>query len=496
MSGYTKRFFIGGLSLSVVNISQKIVSFLLLPIFTFYLDPIEFGIIATYSVIISFLAMIYNPGLISSTQRLYYDYSPDSMDIKELIASSWWFFIVLPLIVVVLSVFFGERVFNILFKELEYWPYGFLAVLSAIFVQPIRFWSSIWIVRNKTKSVAIWSLVKLLTGVVFSLLFVVILKFGALGRIYGMIAGNLLLFLVAFFYIVRFVGFNFSKKRLLNSLCLGLPLVFSVFSYVILDISDRYMIEKIIGLSELGIYDIGYTISSAPLIIIVGFNAVWQPIFYENMNDGDYNNISRLTNYFILGFALISGAVIIFSNEIFNILINREYINAIEIIPWVVCGIFLLGSSNFLNSILGYNKKFLEIGLISLAAAILNVILNYFLIKQLGIIGAAISTCISYFVYFLFLFIRTKKSVKRIYNLKKLLAPNIFLLLIVIIFIMINMFYKDFNVFSLIGKIFIILFLLIAIFYSNYFSVSEKKNITDYIKKKVRLISYKNNNNL
>ena len=99
MSGYLKRFFIGGLSLSAVSVSQKIVSFLLLPVFTYYLNPKEFGIIAIYSLIMAMLAMVYNPGLISSTQRLYYDYSPESTDIKKLIASSWWFLIVVPVVV-------------------------------------------------------------------------------------------------------------------------------------------------------------------------------------------------------------------------------------------------------------------------------------------------------------------------------------------------------------------------------------------------------------
>ncbi len=78
MSNSLKQFFLGGLSLSVVNISGKIVNLLILPIITLYLIPSDFGMIAVYMLIISVLGMLYNPGIISVTLRLYYDNNDDS----------------------------------------------------------------------------------------------------------------------------------------------------------------------------------------------------------------------------------------------------------------------------------------------------------------------------------------------------------------------------------------------------------------------------------
>ena len=68
-----KNFFIGGGLLSVVNISHKAVNFILLPIFTFYLTPHEFGLMGVYFLVVAVLSMIYNPGVISATTRLFYD---------------------------------------------------------------------------------------------------------------------------------------------------------------------------------------------------------------------------------------------------------------------------------------------------------------------------------------------------------------------------------------------------------------------------------------
>jgi O-antigen/teichoic acid export membrane protein len=418
MSNSLRQFFLGGLSLSIVNISGKIVNLLILPILTYYLLPSDFGIIAIYFLVIEILCMFYNPGIISVTIRLYYDNDDNSDDNRILVGSAVLFLLILPLLIIVFSLFFGEVLFDYFFKDFNYWPFGFFAVMAAITPQIVRLWSTLWVAKHKTQKVAIVSLVRIFLAVFISLVLIVWFKMGAMGRIIGLFVGNVAIFTIAVYDIIKYTRFRVSFRNLLRTLVLGLPLVFSVFSYVIMNSSDKYMLEQMVGLSELGIYDIAYTYSAIPLFLIVGFSQVWQPIFFENMKKGSHNILLMLSNYYIIVFSLISLAVIVFSNEIFNLFINQKYINAIQIIPWIVIGVYFLGLTNLIASIYSYQKRFKEIGFISIIVAVLNIILNYALILEFGLAGAAIATSISYFAYFSILFFRAKRDILIIFSIK------------------------------------------------------------------------------
>lgn len=468
-----KKFFYGGLSLTIVNISQKAVNFLLLPIFTYYLSPKDFGYIGIYFLIISFLAMIYNPGIISSATRLFYDQGTNSLESKQIIGSTMLFLIVIPIFVLLISVFIGPAIFKVILKEVVFWPYGFLAMIGAIMTQPIRMWSSYYIMLGKSKDVAKWSFIQMIISVTFSLLFVIYFELGGLGRIYGLLIGNSILFVITSYFTFKITGFNFSSSTLLHLIKTGFPLIFSVFAYVILDVSDRYLITHFLGLNFLGQYDISYTIASIPLFIIVGFNQVWQPTFFEKMKEGNYELISKIFNYFIYGFTFITILVMLFSNEIFNLFINPSFITGIKVVPWILIGVFFLGLTNFLNSILMFDKKFKQSGLFSIIAAFINIILNLFLIPYFGIIGAAISTFLAYFIYFITLVYLTRKKVFSLFDFKKLSIPFIYLAVVTCIMCYINYNFFTLNFLFIVVKItFVIIsiFLSIKVIFKNEFS--------------------------
>ena len=126
------NFLLGGLSLSFVNLSGKIVNLIILPLLTFYLLPIEFGIIAIYLAIISILSMLYNPGLISATIRLYYDNDKDSIENKRLFFSSLSFLIIAPILIIISFIFIGNDIFPLMFSNFKFYPYGFLAITPSI----------------------------------------------------------------------------------------------------------------------------------------------------------------------------------------------------------------------------------------------------------------------------------------------------------------------------------------------------------------------------
>ena len=483
MSNSLKQFFLGGFSLSVVNISGKIVNLLILPIITLYLIPSDFGMIAVYMLIISVLGMLYNPGIISVTLRLYYDNNDDSEENRTLVGSSLIFLIFFPLLILFISLIFQETLFNLFFKDFNFWPYGFLAVLASFTPQVVRLWSALWVAKHQTKRVAIASMVRIILAITISLILIVLFKQGAMGRITGLFVGNIAIFIIALYDIIKYTKFQFSIKILIQTLVLGLPLIFSVFSYVIMESSDKYMLERMVGLHELGIYDIAYTYSAIPLFILVGFSQVWQPVFFENMKKGADKILLKLSSYYICILFLISLSVLFFSNEVFNIFIDAQYINAIKIVPWIVVGIFFLGLSNLIASIYSYQKRFREIGVIALLAAVINIILNYFFIKSYGIIGASVASALTYLIYFLILLFQIKKYFLQIFSLKIFSLTSGLLLFSGILLLYINYNLFEFDILMMFVKI-IVLTLIIIFLFLIVIEPKDKKKLKLFFKTK------------
>ena len=343
-----------------------------------------------------------------------------------------------------------------------------------------------WVAKHKTKRVALISLARLFIAVSTTLILIIVFKMGALGRILGLLIGNLAIFSIALYDLVKYTKLHFSLKKIAKTLVLGFPLMFSVFSYVIMNTSDKYMLERMAGLSEVGLYNIAYTFSAIPLFLMIGFNQVWQPVFYENMKNGYYDILSKLSKYYVIIFTTISLFVVFFSNEVFNVFVNNNYINAIKVIPWIVIGVFFLGLTNLISSIYGYQKRFKEIGSIAAITASINVILNYFLISKSGLIGAAIASAISYFIYFLILFYRIKKRILEIYSLKIFSLVIIIMIITCVSFLFLNSHYLEFNVINTVIKIVIFTIIIYSFFLFGVLNSNDKKAIISLFRNKRR----------
>ena len=255
---------------------------------------------------------------------------------------------------------------------------------------------------------------------------------------------------------------------------MGLPLTIGVWAYVILDISDRYIIERFLDIDSVGIYDIGYKMSTLPVIISVGYKQVWSPMFFENMKSKNYSIISKLATYFILLFSSGCGIFILFSEELVRLLINQRFYGSIPIIPWITFGIFFLGILSTFASILEFKKKFFTIGIVSFVAAAINIILNLFLIKQFNIQGAAMATFLAYLAYFIIIIILTRKSLFLLFDVKRLLVSGAFLLLS---FLYIIIFSKNLVI---IKMLLIISWISFVMFSNFFFSQSDKKQAKLY----------------
>ncbi len=465
---YARNLLKGSMAMTLAEASAKIVKLLVTPVLTYYLSPQDFGVIASIRMVQGFLMLVYNPGMISGISRIYYE-TEDAKKRKEYIGSGLLFFILFSGIISLSLIFAGEDLFKTVFNEFELYPYGIVAILLSLLVQPKRLWSSLMTFKYKVPRVALFSFLQIMIDIGVTLFLVAVLLFGVEGRVIGMISGSVFIAAVALVYLISYARNHMSIKISWKLLLYGLPLAPAIWAYAILNIADRFMIEHFLGLDNLGLYSVGYIIASVPLFVSMGFRKMWNPIFYENMNSGNHVRIKLMIKFYMLGMAIVCSVMILFSKEIVTVMLDKSFENSSLIIPWVTSGVFFLSILPLSTSFITYEKKFGKVSLNAGISAGLNIILNIILLPRIGIVGAAITTLISYIVYFLLNVYVVRKTFISVVPFIYLIPPLVFLTGSVFIyyFLSIGLIY------AMLVKVVFIVAAIFAFYLFNYISSNE-----------------------
>lgn len=479
MKNFNKILFRGTIAVSIANAGSQIVGLLLLPLFTEYLSPKEFGIISMVSMIVTFLALLYNPGIMSGTMRLFHATESEN-ERKFLVGSANKFFVFIPILPLVVGLIWGEAIFSFIFKDFDFYPYGFLSLLLAFLIQPSRMWSTLMTLLYKIEKTAFLTALSVVLGLITAVVLIVVFDLGAMGRVLAMFVPAIFLYIISFISIKRYTKGVWSFESMKKQLIFGLPLIVGLWAYQGLSFFGKYFLEQMSSLEDVGIYTVGTTLASVPMLLVLGFKQLWAPIFYENMNSKSYKTITKLIKSFTVVISILSLSLILFIKEIVLLLIDSNYYSVIKIIPILVLASFFNGLLTISNSFLSFNNNFFRISLFGLIASLLNILLNLVLIPIYGVIGASIALVISYFIFYILGVISERKKISLVQNKKSAYIPPLLLVVGVLGNLLINenIFLNNFSFYEFFTKIFYLIFTIIVFF---KFKLIEKKDFISII---------------
>ncbi len=191
----------------------------------------------------------------------------------------------------------------------------------------------------------------------------------------------------------HFIDINIWKY----SLSLSIPLIGYSFAAQVLNVSDRLMINSMVGESAVGIYGTLYTISSISVMVWNAINSSFVPYLFRNI-ENEKNRIKEISTFLLVSFSALSIALTYLGPEVVQILSTDEYYKAINIVPPISAGVYFISLSNLYSNILVYYKKTKLIMYGSVIAAGINIVLNMIFIPLKGFEVAAYTTLVSYIV--------------------------------------------------------------------------------------------------
>ena len=256
------------------------------------------------------------------------------------------------------------------------------------------------------------------------------------GRIVGMAIPYIMSGIVILIYVFKQGKTFFNKKYWRFCLPLCLPLIFHGISGIICASSDKIMIQKMLGLTSVGIYALAYNFSNIMDSIWGALHNSWDPFFFEFVKENKLNELKRRSGKYIRLFTCLAVGFILLSPEVYQIFASTEYQDGCIIIPVVVLSIYAIFVYAFAANYEFCFKRTDIVAIGSVIAGIANVALNFVLIICLGYFGAAVATLLSNIILAIVHIIFAKQLVKDkwVYDIRMFIPACLALVLAVIMY--------------------------------------------------------------
>ena len=395
------------------NLFPAIAGFLLLPVYSRYLAPEEYAVIASMEVIAYLYGTFVNFNLERASYRFYFDKNDVQWrnNLFFTIHYASIFFTIFWLLVILAF----QDLIALVFPSISFWPF-FMLVLGRVTLEVVlRTPQQYFQVTEQPLAYVSISIIKLLVSLSFILWFLVVRDAGAQGVLAGSLIGSAFMIPVGIYVGHRYFKGKFDRKILYDALRFTWPFIPSLIIAWVLDLSDRVFLEHYASREQLGLYGMAYKIASAYFILMGAYITAYLPRYYKfaNLEDQELASKTLAKDAKINTLLHLSLLMLMFLWCYEGILyfLSGEYSETTDIIRILLVSHFFasLPAVTFTPAILQVKKTKVSM-YTAIAAAIINIALNFYLIPKYGMYGASIATVISMVVLFFLLWSVSKKS--------------------------------------------------------------------------------------
>ena len=375
---------------------SRIIAVLLLPLYTRYLTPADYGKIETLLALTTVMGLILRAGITSAFFRFYFDVD-DNAGRLRVIRTSFWFTMGGGTLGLLLLLALADPVSEVLF--------GTSGAANLVRASGVALWATVnyeqltALFRVEERSVAFVSasLANVFLTIGITLLLVVVLEKGPLGVIVGNFSGTLIVYLVLLSYRREQLGLEFDRGLLREMNRFGLPLVPTALFLWMTNFSDRFFLVWLADVSEAGLYSVGVRVASAIVLLLTAFRMAWPAFAYSIRDEQE----ARRTYAFVLTYltvvtAWVALALTLLSPWIVELLAAARFAESSEVVGPLAFSTVSYGAYVVVAIGVGRARRTKFNWVVTGAGAAVNVALNLILIPTYGMMGAAIATVAAY----------------------------------------------------------------------------------------------------
>lgn len=394
-----KRLLRGSFIYGLGSVLQRFLSFLLLPLFTRFLQPEDYGAAALVGLLTVGVSGLFSLGTGNSLGILYFKEEEKSRRPAKI----WTNMLLLMGHGALLYSFFcaiAPSLSVLMFQTKEYanlFRIALFGLLCSTAATPLL---AFFRMEERAKTYVALTLISSLVSLSASVYLIVFLRLGVTGMLIAGSAANLISLLLALLILIRRIPFSVDASLVKPLVRIGFPSIWGLLAFMIIDYADRQMIQRMLGLDALGVYSVGYSFGMVMLICVDAFSMAWPPFFvsFISRRKEAATVFAKVLKYYILVFGFFILVFFGLARPVITLMAAVPYHDAFIVVGLVAAsyalkGVYLI----FLPGIYFAEKLILQTSM-EWTAALTNIALNYLLIPRFGIAGAAVATLGCYMV--------------------------------------------------------------------------------------------------
>ncbi|MEO1559366.1 MAG: oligosaccharide flippase family protein, partial [Cyanobacteria bacterium J06632_19] len=254
---------------SIVN---KAIPFILLPLLTEYLSPSEYGLVSIFQILISLFTAVVGMAINTNVSKNFYAYSHLKMAISigNMLRVLMFSFLFVFITTYIASIFFDE-IFSLPKNWLRAIPFlSVLFMINGINLTVLR-------MKGEAITFGIFEISNTLVNLGLSVILLIQFNYGWESRAIGITFAYFLFALLALKVLAnkRYLKFTYDAQETRAILKLSLPLVPHALGGIVIAVSDRLFIEKMVDLKTVGIYTVGYMFGMIVMLFTEAFVKAW-----------------------------------------------------------------------------------------------------------------------------------------------------------------------------------------------------------------------------
>jgi O-antigen/teichoic acid export membrane protein len=378
--------------------ASKGVAFLLLPVYTRYLTPADYGILQLIVMTMEVIALIAGSRLAHGIFRFYHK-AETERDRRSVLSTALILLVTTYGVTAVATVAMSPVIAAAVFGEGgAYAVYLRIAVLAmageALVLVPVAHFQ----LQARSKFLVGVQLAKMFLQVTLNIIFLIPLGMGVTGVLLSSLIGNAVVGVVLVVMLLRNTGFVIAPAHAWDLVRFGVPLMVTQVATMLVMFGDRFFLNRTAGEAAVGLYGLAHQFGMLLLLVAyIPFEQIWNPTRFEVAKRPDRDDIySRAFTY--LNLVLITGGVGIgiFVSDVLGLMAAPPFHPAAAFVPWILLGFLFQAWMSFHNVALMITERTTWYAIANWAGAGIALIGFVTLIPIFGAAGA-VATFVSAF---------------------------------------------------------------------------------------------------
>ncbi len=401
-------------------VASRSVGFLLIPVYSRFLSPKDYGALELLDLIIFFSGMFAVLGIYNAVFRFYSAYDSEQ-DKKEVISSALLFNAGMSALVSVGIIFAAPTLALAVLGSSSYSHLVRIVALTLFFSNMAEVPLAYFRAKERVTLFVSIGLGRTLLGMSLLVLFIAGFRMGVKGAVYANLIANAIGGTILFLAVLTRVPLRIVGPKLREMLRYGAPLIVQNLASFALVFSDRFFLRRYGNLTEVGLYSLGYKLAGMVDILVSGpFNMAWQWQQFELAKQEDAPHLyAKILSYQLLVAVFVGLGLSLLAHDALRIMCPQEYWAASSVVPLIALSYILANARAVILSGMFVRKLTHHVAAIAIPVAGLTLLFNYVLIPKYLRMGAAVATVLAYLVSLMLCYVMAQRVYRVVYEYRR-----------------------------------------------------------------------------